>query len=93
MFNFIHRFSTDGQMMGYNVEMSWFRDIRRYLAHCAKQGFFSQRFALDHLIYQLIGIRPSRFREDIGGGGGGGSRRDFRGSRDNYRGSGRDRSK
>ncbi|KAL3120472.1 hypothetical protein niasHT_000590 [Heterodera trifolii] len=37
-------FSTDGELLGLKVEMTWFRDIRRYLAHCAKQGIRPSRF-------------------------------------------------
>ncbi|KAL3091055.1 hypothetical protein niasHS_005018 [Heterodera schachtii] len=37
-------FSTDGELLGFKVEMTWFRDIRRYLAHCAKQGIRPSRF-------------------------------------------------
>lgn len=35
---------AEGTILGYDVEMSWFRDIRRYLAHCAKQGVRPSRF-------------------------------------------------
>uniref|UniRef100_A0A183BUP1 WD_REPEATS_REGION domain-containing protein n=1 Tax=Globodera pallida TaxID=36090 RepID=A0A183BUP1_GLOPA len=33
----MENFGGEGELLGYQVEMSWFRDIRRYLAHCAKQ--------------------------------------------------------
>ncbi|KAH7727910.1 Protein Y57G11C.9 a [Aphelenchoides avenae] len=28
---------NNGSVLGYNVELTWFRDIRRYVAHCQKQ--------------------------------------------------------
>ncbi|KAL3116272.1 hypothetical protein niasHT_002355 [Heterodera trifolii] len=40
----MENFSTDGELLGFKVEMTWFRDIRRYLAHCAKQGSRPSRF-------------------------------------------------
>ncbi|KAL3120506.1 hypothetical protein niasHT_000624 [Heterodera trifolii] len=40
----MENFSTDGELLGFKVEMTWFRDIRRYLAHCAKQGIRPSRF-------------------------------------------------
>lgn len=29
---------NNGSVLGYNVDLTWFRDIRRYVAHCQKQG-------------------------------------------------------
>uniref|UniRef100_A0A183BUP2 peptidylprolyl isomerase n=1 Tax=Globodera pallida TaxID=36090 RepID=A0A183BUP2_GLOPA len=40
----MENFGGEGELLGYQVEMSWFRDIRRYLAHCAKQGVRPSRF-------------------------------------------------
>ncbi|KAL3095104.1 hypothetical protein niasHT_027923 [Heterodera trifolii] len=40
----MERFGPEGEMLGYKVELSWFRDIRRYLAHCVKQGVRPSRF-------------------------------------------------
>ncbi|CAK5095318.1 unnamed protein product [Meloidogyne enterolobii] len=34
----------EGTILGHEVELTWFRDIRRYLAHCAKQGVRPSRF-------------------------------------------------
>uniref|UniRef100_A0A915MT11 RRM domain-containing protein n=2 Tax=Meloidogyne javanica TaxID=6303 RepID=A0A915MT11_MELJA len=35
---------AEGTILGHEVELTWFRDIRRYLAHCAKQGVRPSRF-------------------------------------------------
>jgi hypothetical protein len=57
--------TATGTILGYDVEMSWFRDIRRYLAHCAKQGVRPSRFS----------NQDSRRNYSYRSGGGGGSGR------------------
>uniref|UniRef100_A0A1I8BBE1 RRM domain-containing protein n=1 Tax=Meloidogyne hapla TaxID=6305 RepID=A0A1I8BBE1_MELHA len=46
---------AEGTILGYDVEMSWFRDIRRYLAHCAKQGFYCLVF-LQYFVFKELGL-------------------------------------
>lgn len=40
----MEKYGTEGKILGYECELTWFRDIRRYLAHCAKQGIRPSRF-------------------------------------------------
>jgi hypothetical protein len=34
---------NNAKVLGYDVEMTWFRDIRRYVSHCQKQGIDIRR--------------------------------------------------